>query len=123
MSRSGENNNTRQKVEIYGEKILITSSTSPGYVGRVAQFVNMNLEKLGDRFSDLPRNKILILGLMNLAGEMLKYREECSELQQENGKLKKDKHQLSREITELENRYRKLKREFDELYKMLGEGG
>lgn len=123
MSRSGENNSTRQKVEIYGEKILITSRTSPGYIGRVAQYVNMNLERLGEKFSDLPRNKIFILGLMNMAGEILRLREERGQLRDENQKLKKRNREMEEELEELNSRYRKLKKEFDELYNLLGEGG
>jgi len=88
-------------VTIYGQQFTLKTDVSPAEVLRVAAFVNSKIDEAtaGGRLTD--SLKVVILALLNLAGEYLEMRKEKGVDPTTGGRLQKILQEIDRRCPEL----------------------
>lgn len=66
----------RVEVEIFGEYYTLKGDSSQTQMLKVAQYVSNKMKQLSERNQKLSRSQVAVLAALNLADELLKYREE-----------------------------------------------
>lgn len=67
----------RITVTIMGEEYVLRGTSSPDEMYRVGRYVDQLMKKLSAKNIQMSRHKIAVLAALNLADELLKYREEA----------------------------------------------
>ena len=75
----------RIAVTIMGEEYILRGTSSPEDMHRVGRYVDQMMKKLSVKNIQMSRHKIAVLAALNLADELLRYKEEES---QPSGKTK-----------------------------------
>jgi len=78
------------KVEILDREFVIKGQAEPEYIFKLSKFVDKKLHNNQDNNLEMPRSKVMILTLINLADQFFKARERIDELESELEMLKKD---------------------------------
>lgn len=124
MQRDKRNNNkVTADITILGEKLVITGQSSVEYMQAVADFVNENLSRLQDTYPKMPRNKIVFLGIMNLADELIKNQQQMEQFVQEKDKIKKECALLQKALDLSEAKAQHFEEEYEELLLLLEQEG
>lgn len=66
----------RVEVEIFGEYFTLKGDSSQAQMLKVAQYVSNKMKQLSERNPRLSRSQVAVLAALNMADELLKYREE-----------------------------------------------
>ena len=64
------------ELQILGQKFKISSDNSEEHVRKLADYVNKKLEELKGSTKNAPMQSLLFLGMLNIADEFYRYREE-----------------------------------------------
>lgn len=70
-----ESEKNRVTVKIMGEEYTIRGSASPESMQKVASYVDSLMETLVQKNSHMSRHKIAVLAAINLADELLRYKQ------------------------------------------------
>ena len=70
-----ESEKNRVTVRIMGEEYALRGSASPESMQRVASYVDGLMEKLAQKNRHMSKHKIAVLAAINLADELLRYKE------------------------------------------------
>lgn len=124
MQRDKRNNNkVTADITILGEKLVITGQSSVEYMQAVADFVNEKLSRLQDTYPKMPRNKIVFLGIMNLADDLIKNQQQMEQFVQEKDKIKKECTLLQKALDLSEAKAQHFEEEYEELLLLLEQEG
>ena len=105
----------KAKVKILGEYYTMKSDQPEEYINNIAAFIDQHLSEIKDSTSAMPRNRLFLLGLMNLADDFYSMQDKIQELKGRVNKLDNENEELKKEKTELSERYEKLKRKYKEV--------
>jgi cell division protein ZapA len=64
------------EIQILGQKFKISSDNSEEHVRELADYVNRKLEELRGSTKNAPAQSLLFLGMLNIADEFYRFREE-----------------------------------------------
>ncbi|MFO7818994.1 MAG: cell division protein ZapA [Halanaerobacter sp.] len=105
----------KAKVKILGEYYTMKSDQSEEYINNIAAFIDQHLSEIKANTSAMPRNRLFLLGLMNLADDLYSMQDKIQKLKGRVNKLETENKELKEEKTELSERYQKLKRKYNEV--------
>lgn len=88
----------RATVEIMNESYTLVGDSSPEYIQRIAEFVDMDLQDLRRRQPRLARNRLLVLALLNSAERFFHEQKRNDRLQDELRKAKRELHRLHKSM-------------------------
>ena len=124
------NCNGKAKVQILGEYYMIKSDGSEEYINNIASFVDHHLSKIKSNSCAMPRNRLFLLGLMNLADDLYDKQDKThmlekkvEELKNKNRKLKNNNNKLTEKNKKLERDYEELEEEYNEFLDLVEEKG
>lgn len=72
----GDNPKNRITVKILGDEYTIRGSASPEVLQKAAAYVDRLMQEIVERNSQISRQKAAVLAALNLADELLKYRQD-----------------------------------------------
>lgn len=105
----------KAKVKILGEYYTIKSDQSEKYINNIAAFIDQHLSEIKSNSSAMPRNRLFLLGLMNLADDLYTMQDKIQSLNQKISNLENKNKKLNNENTKLSEQYEKLKKEYQEM--------
>lgn len=120
--KNSSHNKSEVKVEILGEEYLIKGDASEDYIKNIACFVNDHMEEIANKTNSIPRNRIIILGVMNLADKLCKVQEMNEKAKEDNNKLENSFKKLLSENNNLKEKYKVLKEEYEEFLELVEKG-
>lgn len=94
MNKDLRNEKISTEVTILGETLTVIANSSLEYIKYVGRFLNERLIGLNQTYPRMNRNKILALGAMNLADDLIKARQELEVLQAENQRMKQEREDM-----------------------------
>lgn len=125
-----DNRKASVEVSILGESLIVAGNSSTDYIEAVAEFVNDQLTELQYAAPRMSRTKIIALGAMNLADELIKANQNIEMSNTEIAQLRKEKDELRKEIEKLqivledsEKRARHYQEQYKELELLLEQEG
>ena len=118
-----DNNKVTADITILGEKLFITGQSSVEYIEAVADFVNQKLSQLQHNYLKMPRNKIIVLGIMNLADELIKSYQQIEKICQEKDMLAIELEKSKEAFNLSEAKAQHLEEEYEELLLLLEQEG
>lgn len=118
-----DNNKVSADIIILGEKLAVTGQSSVEYIEAVAEFVNQQLNELQKNYPKMPRNKIIVLGIMNLADELIKNHQQMEKINKEKDMLSKELAELKKALDLSEAKAQHLEEEYEELLLLLEQEG
>ncbi|OCL26817.1 hypothetical protein U472_04800 [Orenia metallireducens] len=122
MSIENSSNKSEVKVEILGEEYKIKGDESPEYIKSIALFVDEHMKEIQEYAPSISRNRIIILGVMNLADKLYKVQEMNGKLKEDNTKLENSFKQILSENNKLKEQYMALKEEYEEFLDLIEKG-
>ncbi|MGM0501746.1 MAG: cell division protein ZapA [Bacillota bacterium] len=130
-NKTQKNNcNGKAKVKILGEYYVIKSDGTEEYINNIASFVDHHLSKIKSNCCAMPRNRLFLLGLMNLADDLYENQnkveqleKKVNELKRENRKLKNSNNELTEKHKELKTDYQEMEEEYNEFLDLVEEKG
>ncbi|MBM7556533.1 cell division protein ZapA [Halanaerobacter jeridensis] len=105
----------KAKVKILGEYYTIKSDESEEYINNIASFIDQHLSEIKSNSSTMPRNRLFLLGLMNLADDLYNMQDKIQNLKQEIKGLEDRNKKLDNKNSELKTKYEKLKSDYQEM--------
>ena len=105
----------KAKVKILGEYYTIKSDESGDYINNIAAFIDQHLSDIKSNNSAMPRNRLFLLGLMNLADDLYSMQDKMQNLKKEIKKLKTKNQELASEKKELTTKYEMLQNKYEEM--------
>ncbi len=115
-------NKSKVKVEILGEEYMIQGKESEEYIKNIAYFVNEHMSEIEEEVPNMPRNRIIILGVMNLADKLCKVQEMNEKVKEDNNKLESSFKKLLSQNNKLKDKYSELKDEYEEFLDLVEKG-
>lgn len=94
MNKEPKEQKVSTEVTILGETLTVIASSSLEYIKSVARFLNDRLMGLNQTYPRMNRNKILALGAMNLADDLIKANRELEMLRAENERMKQEREDM-----------------------------
>lgn len=67
-------------VEIYGEEYVMKGTAPEEHIQALAEYVDLKMKDVGDKFPNLPLSKIAVLAALNMADELSKLQEDYDNL-------------------------------------------
>jgi cell division protein ZapA len=122
LSIENSSNKSEVKVEILGEEYKIKGDESPEYIKSIALFVDEHMKEIQEYAPSISRNRIIILGVMNLADKLYKVQEMNGKLKEDNTKLENSFKQILSENNKLKEQYMALKEEYEEFLDLIEKG-
>ncbi|MGM0369812.1 MAG: cell division protein ZapA [Bacillota bacterium] len=114
-NKNKKNRIVKAKVDILGEQYMMKSDKSEAYINNIASFVDYHLTEIKDNSSAMPRNRLFLLGLMNLADDLYTIQNDHQQLEEEFADVNKEKEDLKRKNDKLAEKYEELKEKHKEL--------
>ncbi|AZR73662.1 hypothetical protein BBF96_09855 [Anoxybacter fermentans] len=127
MSTEKKNNNGKNdgrasaEVTILGENLVVVGNSSVEYIKSVADFVNKKMMELNRNYPRMSRNKIIALGAMNLADELIKALQEVELLKKKIKQIEEEKKQMEEELQQAKKLAQHYQNEYEELVLLLEE--
>ena len=120
-----EKNETKLMVDvnILGEVLTITSTSSPDYIRSVARYIDDKMAQLNQLYPRMSRTKIFALGAMNLADDLLKMRQELEMLKAEKDMVEKERDEARQLMERAQRLAQHYQGKYEELALLLEEGG
>ena len=125
INNEEENNTTKNekdqvcmgkaKVKILGEYYTIKSDQPEDYINNIAAFIDQHLSEIKSNTSAMPRNRLFLLGLMNLADDLYGMQDKIQNLKKEIKNMKEKNKELKEQKSDLNDKYQKLNREYKEM--------
>lgn len=122
LTKENFSNKSEVKVEILGEGYTIKGNESTDYIKNIANFVDEHMKEIEQYASSISRNRIIILGSMNLADKLYKVQEVNENLKEDNNKLENSFKKILSENNKLKEKYRELKEEYEEFLDLVEKG-
>lgn len=94
MTSEKKDTKVQAEVTILGESLVIIGNQSLEYIRSMVRYVNERLTELAQAYPRMSRNKILALGVMNLADELVKANQEVEMLQAEIERMKQERQDM-----------------------------
>lgn len=94
MSNETNENKITTEVNILGEPLTVVASSSLEYIKLIARFVNERLSGLNQTYPRMSRGKIIALGAMNLADDLIKSQRELEALRADNERMKQEREDM-----------------------------
>lgn len=94
MSNETNENKITTEVNILGEPLTVVASSSLEYIKLIARFVNERLIGLNQTYPRMSRGKIIALGAMNLADDLIKSQRELEALRADNERMKQEREDM-----------------------------
>jgi cell division protein ZapA len=120
----------KAKVNILGEQYMMKSDKSEEYINNIASFVDYHLSEIKDNSSAMPRNRLFLLGLMNLADDLYtiqnqhqQLEEKFADINKENKKLKTKNDRLAEKYEKLKEKHKDLQEEYNQFLDLVDEKG
>ena len=88
------------RVTIYGDEYSIKSDSDGETTRKVAEYVNLKMAEVQGGVASRDKVKVAILSAMNIAGELLGYKEKCEHYLKKYEDLQKKASAISRKIDE-----------------------
>ncbi len=114
MLEEKNQNKTKFKLNILGDKFTVTGEFSEDYIHKLAEHVEKTGREIRDAYPKLPFRRLSHLTMINLADEYFKLRSQCVDLSKEKERLKEANQSLHQEL-------KKLRHENEELTNLLEE--
>ena len=111
------------EISILGECLIVTSQASAQYITSVARYVNEKLSELYHAYPRMSRHKIVALGAMNLADELIKISQEHDLLLQQYEDLQAKNKELEKTLNETEKLVKHYQGQYEELVLIMEEEG
>lgn len=121
MSTEEKNTKTSAEVIILGESLKVVGQSSPDYIKNVAKFVNQKLSELVMSYPKMSRNKVVILGVMNIADELFKLKKQMELYRIELDNLRKEREDLELAFVKAQKLVQHYQKEYEELALLLEE--
>lgn len=122
LNKENSSNKSEVKVQILGEEYTIRGNESPDYIRSIATFVDEHMKEIEEYAPSISRNRIIILGSMNLADKLCKVQEVNENLKEDNNKLENSFKKILSENNKLKEKYRELKEEYEEFLDLVEKG-
>jgi len=122
LSIENSSNKSEVKVEILGKEYKIKGNESPEYIKNIASFVNEHMKEIQEYAPSLSTNRIIILGVLNLADKLYKVQEMNGKLKEDNNKLESSFKKILSENNKLKEQNRTLKEEYEEFLDLIEKG-
>lgn len=88
------------RVVIYGDEYSIKGDVDNKTTKKIAEYVNFKMEEVQSGIPSRDKVKVAVISAMNIAGELLSYKEKCEEYSYKISELKKKAEIISRKIGE-----------------------
>ncbi|MCK4260286.1 MAG: cell division protein ZapA [Halanaerobiales bacterium] len=121
MSLENKNSRSSAEVNIFGETLQIKGKSSVDYMKSVARFVDEKMYELNHNYPRMSRNKIIALGAMNIADELIKAKEEIELLKKGLEKVQKEKEELELAYDRSQKLMQHYQSEYEEIALLLEE--
>jgi cell division protein ZapA len=96
MGSSGES----VRVTLYGDEYSIKGDTDGETTKKIADYVNLKIAEVQSRVASRDRIKVAVLSAMNIAGELMCYKEKCEKYLNKCEELQKKAEAIDRAIEE-----------------------
>ena len=113
----------KAKIEILGKEYIIKGDEPADYIVDLGNFVNKHLQKVEVNNPSVSKNRIMILGFMNLADNLCKTQEMYEKKEDEYNKIQEDYQNMVRKYNKLREDYVELENEYNEFLELVEEGG
>ncbi len=121
MSLDNKAHRAFAEVNILGESLQVVSTSSTDYIKSVARYVNEKMYELSHNYPRMSRYKVMALGSMNLADELIKTKEEVELIKIEMEKILKEKEELELALARARKEGQHYQSEYEELVLLLEE--
>lgn len=88
------------RVTIYGDEYSIKGDADIETTKKVAEYVNLKMEEVQNSVTSRDKVKVAVLSALNIAGELLGFKEKCEQYLNEYEELQKKARAISRKIDE-----------------------
>ena len=88
------------RVTIYGDEYSIKSDSDSETTKQIAAYVNRKIAEVEPRIASRDKIKVAILSAMNIAGELMGYKEKCEKYLNKCEELQKKAEAIDRTIEE-----------------------
>ncbi|MCK8818106.1 cell division protein ZapA [Natroniella sulfidigena] len=122
MSEEKFSNKAKAKVEILGEEYVIKGNESAEYISNLASFVDEHMQEIKEVNNSIPRNRIMVLGAMNLANKLYKVQDAYKKLEKEYTKTRNNYEEVLAEYRELKENYQKIQEEYNDFLALVEKG-
>ena len=86
------------RVQIFGDEYSIKSDSGATAVKDVAQFVNGKMTEMQELTASRDKMKVAVLSALNIAGELMEFREKCQQQQAQLDDLQSKIESISQRI-------------------------
>ncbi|WP_027340198.1 cell division protein ZapA [Halonatronum saccharophilum] len=122
MDKKNSQDKSQVKVEILGEEYNIKADESSEYIINIAAFVDEHMQEIKENAPSTPRNRVILLGAMNLADKLYKVQKENEKVMDDNKKLENSSKKLISENNRLKKKYQEIKDDYDEFLELIEKG-
>ncbi|MCK8828348.1 cell division protein ZapA [Natroniella acetigena] len=122
MSEEKFSNKAKAKVKILGEEYVIKGNESAEYISKLASFVDEHMQEIKEANSSIPRNRIMVLGAMNLADKLYKIQDAYKKLEKEYAKTRNNYEEVLAEYRGLKEKYQKVQEEYNQFLELVEKG-
>ena len=88
------------RVIIYGDEYSIKGDTDNETTKKIADYVNFKISEVQSRVASRDKVKVAVLSAMNIAGELMDYKEKCERYLDKCEELRKKAEAIDRTIDE-----------------------
>ncbi len=96
MGSSGES----VRVTIYGDEYSIKGDSDSETTKKIAEYVNLKIAEVQSHVASRDRIRVAVLSAMNIAGELMSYKEKCEKFLNKCHDLQKKADAIDRSIEE-----------------------
>lgn len=88
------------RVTIYGDEYSIKGDADIETTKKVAEYVNLKMEEVQNSVASRDKVKVAVLSALNIAGELLGFKEKCEQYVNECKELRKKAKAINQKIDE-----------------------
>jgi Uncharacterized protein conserved in bacteria len=88
------------RVTIYGDEYSIKGDADIETTKKVAEYVNLKMEEVQNSVASRDKVKVAVLSALNIAGELLGFKEKCEQYVNECEELRKKAKAINQKIDE-----------------------
>jgi cell division protein ZapA len=88
------------RVTIYGDEYSIKGDTDSETTKKIAEYVNLKIIEVQSRIASRDRIKVAVLSAMNIAAELMGYKEKCEKYLNKCEELQKKAEAINQSIDE-----------------------
>jgi len=88
------------RVTIYGDEYSIKGDTDSETTKKIAEYVNLKISEVQSHIASRDRIKVAVLSAMNIAAELMGYKEKCEKYLNKCEELQKKAEAINRSIDE-----------------------